>query len=457
MTRGQVASSYKDPSGFVFFRDGTIFRQINKIYKKNYDHLMNSGLYQKLVDSYLLIPHEEVDIKYAITDQVYKIIKPQLIPFVSYPYEWCFSQLKDAALTTLKIQKISLKHGLSLKDASAYNIQFFKGQPILIDTLSFEKYQKNKPWVAYRQFCQHFLAPLALMGYKEVRLSQLLMVYLDGVPLDLASKLLPSKSWLNFSLLSHLHLQAKSQGHLGKKENNLERYKLSFRSYLALIENLESTIKKIIWKLPKTEWAKYYSLTNYSKAAFVHKKSLVKKYLNIIKPKNVWDLGANIGVFSRIASDQGIPTISFDIDPMVVEKNYLEVVKNKEAKILPLVLDLTNPSPSLGWACGERKSLIERGPADTVLALALIHHLVISNNTPFNKVAQFFSKICRHLVIEFVPKADSQVKKMLATRKDIFSEYKKTVFEKEFRQFFRIKRQEKIKDSKRILYLMQKR
>ncbi len=210
-TRKIIAGSFRDPSGFLFYQENVLYRQVNTAYRENYDLLIESGLYQALIDSKLLVSHieEKTDATYA--DCVYKILKPEIVPFISYPYEWCFSQLKDAALTTLKIQKIALDFGMSLKDSSVYNIQFLKGRPIFIDTLSFEKYQEGSPWVAYKQFCQHFLAPLALMSFSDVRLNQLLKVFIDGVPLDLASSLLPAKTKLNFSLLSHIHLHAKSQ------------------------------------------------------------------------------------------------------------------------------------------------------------------------------------------------------------------------------------------------------
>lgn len=186
-----LPGSFRDPSGFVFWRDGVIYRQVNAIYKEDYDHLMSSGLYKALVDAGLLIPHEEVGAEPAVSDGAYKIIRPELVTFVSYPYEWSFSQLKDAALTTLRVQHESMDFGMTLKDCSAYNVQFKDGKPVFIDTLSFERYREGTPWAPYRQFCQHFLAPLALMSHRDVRLSQLLRIHVDGVPLDLASSLLP--------------------------------------------------------------------------------------------------------------------------------------------------------------------------------------------------------------------------------------------------------------------------
>src|SRR3989344_836563 len=207
---GRVAASFRDPSGFVFSKNGVIYRQVNKEYAANYDRLMQSGLYQELVSKNLLIPHEEVRGE-KLPAAAHNIIRPEQVPFISYPYEWCFSELKDAALLTLKIQRIALRSGMCLKDASAYNVQFKNGKPILIDTLSFETYRSGAPWVAYRQFCEHFLVPLALMSRSEIRLGGLMRVYPNGIPLDLASKLLPWRSWFSPALFFHLHLHSKSQ------------------------------------------------------------------------------------------------------------------------------------------------------------------------------------------------------------------------------------------------------
>jgi len=346
---------------------------------------------------------------------------------------------------------------MTLKDCSAYNIQFRKGKPVLIDTLSFEKYQEGRPWIAYNQFCQHFLAPLALMNYRDIRLNQLLRIYIDGIPLDLASSLLQFHTRFRFSLLSHIHLHAKTQKHFADKIVNISGgKKMSLLSFNGLIANLESAIERLSWQDQKTEWADYYKETNYSLDALQHKKQIIAELLDKINPKNVWDLGANVGMFSRIASDKGIQTISFDIDPAAVEKNYLECIKKGEIHILPLLFDLTNPSPCIGWENQERMSLFERGPADTVFALALIHHLAISNNLPLNRIADFFNRICKSLIIEFVPRNDSQVQRLLLTREDIFPSYRKKAFEDGFRKHFRIQDSVKIRGSERILYLMEK-
>ena len=452
-----ISGSFRDPSGFMFLRDGRLYRQINNVYKNDYGYLINSGLYKALIKKNLIIPHAEVSLKNHESNNYYKIIKPKKVNFISYPYEWCFSQLKDAALTTLKIQKIALEFGMVLKDSSAFNIQFHNGKPILIDTLSFEKYTEGRPWTAYKQFCQHFLGPLALMAHTDIRLNQLFRIFLDGPPLDFVSKLLPNYTRLKLSLLTHIHLHAKTQNHFADKSVKKTTHQMSKRSFFALIDNLESATGKIKWNNKNTEWGEYYSITNYFKDSFKNKKEIVDEFIEEIKPKKVWDIGANTGVFSRIAANKGIKTISFDIDLTAVEKNYLLSKKNNEKNILPLFLDLTNPSPAIGWKNQERISFIERGPADLVIALALIHHLAISNNLPLNNIADYFSKMCDSLIIEFVPKTDSKVKKLLQTREDIFTCYNQENFEKELDKYFVIKKSKKILNSDRIIYLMKRK
>ncbi len=455
----RLGASFRDPSGFLFSRDGVIYRQINQAYQTQYDQLMSSKLYGKLDSARLLIPHEEVPIKPEDELSAYRVIKPEQLGFISYPYEWSFSQLKDAALATLTIQKYALEAGMVLKDASAYNIQFNRGKPVLIDTLSFEIYQEGKPWVAYRQFCQHFLAPLALMSYTDVRLSQLLRVYIDGVPLDLASRLLPWRTRYGLGLGTHIHLHAAAQKRYAASAEIVAQTsrRMSKLSFMGLMDSLESTIKKLTWKPAGTEWSDYYkvSASHYSPAAFAHKKELVSRFLAQLHPGTVWSLGANTGEFSRLAVAAGAQTMAFDIDPAAVELNYLQVKKDADTRLLPLVMDFTNPSPALGWHNRERQSLAERAPADALLALALIHHLAISNNVPLSLLAGYLHDLGQKLIIEWVPKEDSQVQRLLSSRQDIFSGYHQEGFEAAFGEFFTIQEKAPIKESRRVIYLME--
>jgi hypothetical protein len=451
-----IPGSFRDPCGFIFRKDQETYRQINQEYRKDYDLLLDSGLYKALTEAGLLIAHEEVDIEPVDPALSYRIIKPCTLPFISYPYEWCFSQLKEAALTTLRIQKKALESGMSLRDSSAYNIQFFGLRPVFIDTLSFEKYQEGAPWVAYRQFCQHFLAPLALASRKDPRANQLLKGFLDGIPLDMADNLLGLHSRLNLSLLYHIHLHARAQKNFARKGSAVRtsNRKMSKFELMGLIDSLESAVMGLSWQPKDKSWATYYDKTDYSALAFKSKKEILERFLGSIKPDTVWDLGANTGLFSRIAASHARWVVSFDMDYAAAQGNYLECVKNKNTNILPLVMDMANPSPAIGWENAERMSLLERSGADCVLALALLHHLAIANNLPLIRIAEFFSRISRHLIIEFVPKSDVRLKQMLIARKDVFSGYDQKRFEEEFRKYFSIESRINIDDSARVLYLM---
>jgi len=416
---------------------------------------MDSGLYLQLVEAGLLIPHT----KATQTDEGL-VIRPQLVPAISYPYEWSFSQLQDAALATLQIQRLALEHGLTLRDASAYNIQFVDGKPCLIDTLSFDIYTPGQPWVAYRQYCQHFLAPLALMAHTDLDLGQLLRVYIDGVPLPLAAKLLPRgqryRGGLGVHLTLHARLQRQHQSDADKPSATRPTRKVSTNALRGIIAGLDRATRRLKLPVTQTEWGNYYQATNYSSRSMKAKAQLVDDYLAKVKPKRALDLGANDGTFSRLSAAQGAYTISCDIDPLAVEANYHHVRENGETNLLPLLIDLTNPSPALGWAGTERQSFTARAKSDCALALALVHHLAISNNLPLEYIAAYLAELAPHLIIEFVPKSDSQVKRLLTSREDIFPSYTQAGFEAAFGQHFQIVEQSPITGTKRTLYLLKR-
>jgi len=452
-----VRGSFRDPSGFVFFRDGVLYRQVNQRYRRHYDHLMTSGLYGHLVDAGLLVPHERADDSRVQTAEAYRVLKPLIVPFISYPYEWSFSQYRDAALATLAAQQAALRHGMCLKDASAYNVQFLDGRPVLIDTLSFETYREGEPWVAYGQFCRHFLAPLALMAHVDLRLGQLARVHIDGIPLDMASSMLPLKTRLRFSLLAHVHAHARSQRRYADRGTRTAKGRMSLRAMEGLADSLVSAVSRLAPRGGRTVWSEYYDQASYSQAAMTHKTEIVTEYLSRLKPAVVWDLGANTGRFSRLAAQGGSLTVSFDSDPLAVELNYRRCRQDNETRILPLVVDLFNPSPAIGWENSERMSLAERGSADAVMALALVHHLAIANNVPLERLAVFFAGLADTLMIEFVPKTDSQVQRLLASREDVFDRYDRTNFEQAFGRRFEFVDVREIRDSERTMYLMRRR
>ena len=456
----RIEGSFRDPSGFVFIEDGIIYRQVNRSYQQHYDRLISSGLYDRLTSLNYLVSHTEVDHPPLRQDDAYKILRPQPIPFISYPYEWSFSQIKGAALATLAALKQSLLHDLILKDASAYNVQFLAGKPILMDTLSFEIYQEGQPWQGYRQFCQHFLAPLALMSYKDIRLSRLLREYIDGIPLDLAASLLPRRSFLNVGLLTHLHLHARAQRrYAGKPAPAVSsgNTRLGKRSLLNIADSLQSTIKRLAWNPGTTSWADYYAGDSYQETGFDSKVKTVASFIRKANPRQVWDLGANTGVFSRVASQCGLFTVSIDSDPGAVEANYLFSRQRQEENLHPLLVDLTNPSAASGWANSERESLVQRSRADCILALALIHHIAIANNVPLGKIARFFASLAEWAIVEFVPKSDKKVQQLLVARDDIFVDYTRSGFEREFGCVYDVVLSAPIEESQRLIYLLRRR
>ncbi len=418
---------------------------------------MLSGLYDSLISHNLLVPHEEAPLQEAFGPEAYRVLRPRPATFVSYPYEWSFGQLKDAALLTLEVQRRALEHGMILKDASAYNVVFDEGRPLFIDTLSFDLYEQKQPWVAYRQFCQHFLAPLLLMSNVDIRFGKESAVHLDGLPLDLASQLLPRSSWLRPSYLVHVHLHARSIRHFGPraaKSRLLERG-VSPRGLEALLASLESVIRRASWKHQRTEWTDYEHQHAYGEKGFAAKRLLVSEMLGRCRADTLWDLGANVGIFSRIAAEAGARVLSIDGDPGAVETNYQKLKTDNDTRILPLWIDLSNPSPALGWAHAERLSLAERGPADALLALALVHHLAITNNVPFSDQAAWMASLGRTLIIEYVPKTDPQAQRLLVSRKDVFADYNRDAFEGQFTKYFSVLKRVEIPDTGRTLYLME--
>ncbi len=420
----RIPGSFRDPDGFVFARDGQIYRQVQPSYVPILDAVLDSKFYDNLVRNGQAVFVEKVDIALAATSGAGQVIRPEQIPFISHPYEWSFGQLKSAALLTLTIARAALEDGFSLKDASAFNIQFIGPRPVFIDTLSFERYEEGSPWIAYRQFCRHFLGPLALMAYVDVRLGALLRSEIDGLPLDLASRLLPGSTKFKPGLLMHIHTHAAAD--LKSSGRSAGKAQFSRQALLGLFDSLEKTIENLEYKAIGTEWASYYDETNYSKASFERKRQLVAELISFVAPnaKLAWDLGANDATFSKLAADAGMYVVAWDADVAAVELSF----RAKHANVLPLRQDFANPTADLGWLSSERDGFFARGPADFAIALALIHHLAIANNVPLDQVAEFFARCGEWVLVEWVPKEDSQVQRLLAARKDIFDLYTESSF-----------------------------
>ena len=350
---------------------------------------------------------------------------------------------------------------MRLKDASAYNIQLDAGRPILIDTLSFEAAAETEPWPAYRQFCEHFLAPLALMAHRDVRCGLMLRDFIDGIPLHLAARLLPGRTRLSLGLASHLHLHAGAQRRAANQPPPVlgsppRERRISATGQRALLDSLRHTVAGLKWK-PTSHWTEYASTTSYSDAATASKGEIVREMLAAVGGSTAWDVGANTGVYSAMAADAGYRVIAWDQDAGSVEAHWLQVRGGSGPRILPLICDLANPSPAIGWALEERASFLDRGEPDVMLALALVHHLAIGNNVPLPGVARLFARMAPRAIVEFVPKDDPMTRRLLAARRDIFEHYSLDGFRAAFGESFRIVREGPIADSGRTIFLLERR
>lgn len=453
-SRERQPASFRDPSGFIFTQNGTVYRQINLSYKKHFDHFVESGCYQALTELQWLIPHEVTEQDTDDPDS-YLVIRPRHIPFISYPYEWSFDMLRDAALLTLNIQRKALEYGMVLKDATPFNVQWYNGRMIFIDTLSFELFE-NHPWVAYRQFCEQFLSPLLLMHYAKSSLQPLLLAWPEGIPLKQTRQLLPYRSRWSLHVWLHIHLHAK----ISSKARSAAAEKANFskQKMLNLITSLELLIKKLKTPLQPSNWQHYYEEAGSRSGYLEAKKQLVHSFVQALKEVNtVADFGANEGEFTAIAATAGLHALAADGDPYCINNLYLRLRDSGKGNIQPLVIDLTNPSPATGLNNRERASFLQRLQADLVLALAIVHHLAIGKNIPFEKIAALFSAARRYLVIEFVPKDDPKTQQLLANRTDIFPHYTLEGFIAAFEPYFSIKQQVAIGNSQRILFLMERR
>jgi hypothetical protein len=455
---GTLPSSFRDPHGFVYRRDGVLLRQVDRVHAEAFDLLVASGLYDRLVEDRLLIPHAVVDLGLALTDGAAYVIRPEFIPFVSLPYEWTWTQLRDAALLTLDIQARAMVVGMTLRDATAFNVTFYRGRPTFIDTTSIGILAPDRPWAAYRQFCQHFLAPLALMSYRDSRLVQLSLAHLDGIPLDLANELLPRRAKARPGLAMHLGLHAGSQRRHADDTEAPTKRPFSARAFEGLIESLRRAIGSLPEPQGLSRWRDYYGQADhYSEAAADQKEALVERWVRAAAPSSVWDIGANTGRFSAVSAGLEVDTVALDSDAACIDEVYRAARRDGQEHLVAAVVDIANPTPAIGWANRERPSLRERGPADLVLALAVLHHLVIGAGVPLPIVLEELRHLGRAVIVEWVPKDDQKVQRLLRDRDDVFGSYASDVFEEEVERRFSVRAREQLSDSDRTMLLLESR
>ena len=448
-------ASYRDPSGFVFEQDGIYYRQVNKMYAANYELLIKSGLYDLLVKANKMLSHTEVEENLTGQEDWYKTLLPEQLRFISYPYEWCFSQWKDAALLTLELLQTALDHGMILKDATPFNIQFADGGPLLIDSLSFEKYDETKPWVAYHQFIECFIAPLLLARYQSADLLRMFQLYPDGIPLRLVAGMLPFKSFLNIQVWLHIRLPNMLPAGAGAAQKQAPAF--SRKKLKHLISNLFSFVQSLSLPPVKTQWNNYYDETILSDAYLSAKKKIVEAWLRELPASTVLDLGTNTGLFAEVAALTGKYTIAVDADTACIDKLYTRCRKEKINDLTALCSDIVNPAPAIGWQNGERTAFLERARPDIVLALALVHHLVIGRNISLQQLVSFFyAHTTNFLIIEFIPLSDEKAHQLTLHRDFQDRAYNEDVFENSFSDCFAIEEKAVVPFSDRILYRMKK-
>jgi len=447
--------SFRDRDGFVFYKDAKVFRAIHPSYLPTWEKLIVSPFFTEMLSDGKIIsfsPAADPHVTEGLPG--YRVIEAARVPFISYPVEWPFVYLKKAALLTLSIQLQAMENGFTLKDASAYNVQFVGTKPVFIDHLSFGIYEEGEPWHPYRQFCQHFLGPLLLMHYGLDDLKQLYSAFTDGIPLHVISQVLPWRSRLNLATLTHLHLNARfEKKHAGDTKINSRKLQISKQRSIAYITHLKSFVQSLQVRKKNTGWTGYYNDCSYTSTGLDIKKKFVEQQLTAISGALCVDLGANTGEFSELACKHFHTVVACDNDLEVVSR----LADRKISNLLCLHVDISNPTPATGWNNEERKPFSERiREADCVMALALMHHLCIGNNVPMEKLASYFANIKGRLIIEWVPKDDPQAQRLLVTRKDVFEDYTLAEFRRSFAAHYDVVEELNTGGTGRILFHFKK-
>jgi SAM-dependent methyltransferase len=448
--------SYRDTAARVVKKESGYYRYIFHEYKAEYEHLMQSGLYQDLTQKGLLIQHKEIE-KDTDDPNVYKLLYPTQIPFQSYPFEWSFLQWKKAITAYLHINKIALKYGMVLKDATPYNFYLSGGKSVMFDTSSFTFFKKGDNWLAYRQFCSEFLSPITLMYYNGQRWSRITRTHLRGLPLDFVSKQLPIKSWFNLNTFLHIHFHSKYANE-NKIKGNKKRGGFSVEKINTLIEMMLDNLK--YWTTPyqfEKKWHEYYSKDIESEEYLEHKEELINNWLGQIKPTSVLDLGANTGKFSMLAAKYAEKVIAIESDDKCIDIIEKQIKSKYEKGVSAILLDIAEPTPNLGALNLEINSIFKRAKSQIVMALAIVHHLNITNQLKFFQIAELLSMFSNeYLIIEFIPINDNKVQLLLKDKTINMMDYNEDKFTKELSKYFALIERRTLNKSKRILLLFKK-
>lgn len=456
----QHPASFRDPFNCIIEHKDEVYRVFFD--DSEYCQFAESGLLEKLHDLEWLVSTRECpeilsELQPQFLQPIKKVLKTDKLCFISDPYQWSFYQLKKAAILTLQINIESLKNGMVLKDASAFNVQFRGSKPVFIDTGSFTKYKEGEPWQAYGQFCRHFLAPLLLMKYKSPGLNKLFLSNIDGIPLSIASQLLPRKTHFNFFIWSNIHYHSKLDIKFQKDVSfKTKKLNLPKSNLLNIQHHLLGNIEKLELSFQSSQWLDYYeSEHNYSDFTFKEKETFILK--NLTSSATLIDFGCNTGHFTKLLKNTFKSIIAIDSDHHSINKLCIELNNENNINILPLVEDICNPSPAIGWSNTERSSFLSKINNASGLALALEHHLFISNNISFKQMADLFASMCIKLIIEFVHENDSQIKKLTVSRQLDCNLYNIENFKIGFQTCYSIIEEKELGNKTRTLFYMKRR
>jgi hypothetical protein len=453
-------SSFRDPDSRVVEADGAVLRLLSEQGLRDWEALAASELFRKAVAEGKLVGTEVENERDRLPDGLVggaaAVLRHEVVPFVSYPYEWTFAMLKDAALLQLELLRSALDENLILKDSSPYNLQWRGARPVFIDVGSFERLREGEPWVGYRQFCMLFLYPLLLQSYKDVPFQPWLRGRLDGIEPQQARALMSFRDLFRSGVLAHvvLHARLERRNADSTRDVKAELGKAGFKKELIIanVKRLQRLVGKLDWKPGATAWSDYGPRGHYTDADTAAKDEFVRR-VAAERPRDlVWDLGANDGRYSRIAAEHVRTVVAMDADAAVVDGLYRSL--RGEDRILPLCVDVADPSPALGWRGAERRTLAERGTPDLTLCLALIHHVSISGNVPVAELLDWLRSLESTLVIEFPTPDDPLVQRLLARKRDgTHPDYERRHFEQALGERFDVESQKELSSGTRVLYV----
>lgn len=454
-----AAGSYRDRGARVFHAGGRVLRALNRSAVADWRALAASPSYAlfqargEIVQTRELAPRDRADL--PTPAWAVGVLEHAPIPFWSYPYEWCFSMLRAASLLHLHLMRSFLPEGLILKDASPYNVQFVGHRPVFIDLGSFTQYQPHQPWSAYRQFCELHLIPLMIQAYRGIDFQPWLRGNLEGVRIDQASRWFSVWDWLRPGLFTHvgLHgwLQRAAERGIGPTSAAWESSGFSVAFIQRNVARLIRLVERLDWRPPQTAWTDYDSAQPHVQQDRETKREFVRCVCAARRRDLVWDLGCNLGQYAKLAAAHADTVVAMDQDHGCVEALYRELRAQGPHNILPLCVDLANPSPALGWRGRERLRLEDRGHPDLTLCLGLIHHLVISANIPLPELVDWFGELTRELVLEFPFKTDPMVQRLLRFKGDQYEDYSLEELEQHLCQRFEIVARTALPSGHRVL------